>query len=111
MPLTGRSGSFAVADSLNHYLLAFESCEIIADVKSFEGRESLSQPYRFIIRFTSSVQDIPPEKVMMQPAVFMMRACSTACSLFRPAEDCWHTLRKIYGVITRLSHITRGAIG
>ena len=105
MPLTGRSGSFAVADSLNHYLLAFESCEIVADVKSFEGQESLSQPYRFIIRFTSSVQDIPPEKVMMQPAVFMMRACSTACSLFRPAKDRWHTLRKIYGVITRLSHI------
>lgn len=109
MTLTGSSGSSAYINSLNRYLLAFENSEVAADVESFEGRESLNQPYRFTIRFTSPVQDIPPEKIMMQPAVFMMRSPSREWSRFRPDEDPWHSLRKIHGVITRLSRISTSA--
>lgn len=51
------------ADTLNRYLLNFHQSTAYADVESFTGEEALSQPYRYLIRFTSSDREINPDDV------------------------------------------------
>ncbi|MGK3126281.1 type VI secretion system Vgr family protein [Candidatus Pantoea formicae] len=109
MNQTGSLGISHCENSFNRYLLFFYNKEIVADVASFEGRELLSHPYRFSIRFTSPVQDISPDKLMLQPATFVMRSSSLEWSQYRPGEDAWQPLRKIHGIITRLSRISTSA--
>lgn len=56
------SGESEVAqrwDTLNRYLLYFpRSKNVISDVHSFTGKEILSEPYRYTIRFTGDATNL-----------------------------------------------------
>lgn len=93
-------------NTLNRYLLDFQQPGIYADVASFTGEETLSQPYRYVIRFTSADKDIVPDVVMMKPAVLTMRRPTAGWSRHQPEKSKWETLREVFGVITSLSRLS-----
>ncbi|WP_072017683.1 type VI secretion system Vgr family protein [Erwinia typographi] len=94
------------ANTLNRYLLNFQQPAIDADVDSFTGEETLSHPWRYVIRFTSADRDIAPDVVMMKPAVLMMRSPAPGWSRYQPDKSQWETLREVHGVITSLSRLS-----
>ena len=79
---------------------------IYADVESFSAEETLSQPYRYIVRFTCADKDIAPEVVMMKAAVFTMRRPTPGWSRYLPEESQWQILRQVHGVITAFSRLS-----
>ncbi len=63
--MSGESEVAQRRDTLNRYLLYFpRSKNVISDVHSFTGKEILSEPYRYTIRFTSPDQNIAINAVL-----------------------------------------------
>lgn len=69
----GRAAAFSPKDSLNRYLLEVTGADVVADVASFHSEESLSQPYRFTVRFTSTASEDAARGLLQKDAVFIMR--------------------------------------
>lgn len=106
--MAGLSETAQQQDTINRYLLYFHCNEsVIPDVNSFTANEALSQPYRYIIRFTTSEQNISIDTVLNQKAEFILRAPNPIAKWH--GESNWLLVRQINGVITRLSRISSSA--
>lgn len=60
--------------SHNHNLLKVRDCPSLLDVLCFDGHESLSQPFSYIIEFTSTDKSITPQQMLMQDASLTLQA-------------------------------------
>ncbi|WP_226569650.1 type VI secretion system Vgr family protein [Mangrovibacter yixingensis] len=94
------------ADTLNRYLLLFKRTTIETDIESFTGQEALSEPWCYTLRFTSPEQDISPENIMLQPAIFVMRSPNPDYSRYRKNLPKWQCLREVHGIITAFSRLS-----
>lgn len=84
----------------SHHALKIRGLSSGVDVLSFEGKEQLSTPFRYVIQFTSSDKFIVPESVLMQDGAF---------SLTAPPVQGIPTqipLRTLYGVITGFKQLS-----
>ncbi|MDF3798579.1 phage late control D family protein, partial [Enterobacter hormaechei] len=86
------------------YLLYFpRSKNVISDVHSFTGKEILSEPYRYTIRFTSPDLNIAINAVLNQRAEFILRAPNLEASWH--GQTSWLPVRQINGTITQFSRL------
>ncbi|HDS6853857.1 TPA: type VI secretion system tip protein VgrG [Enterobacter cancerogenus] len=103
--MTGLSETVQLHDTLNRYLLYFpRSKNVICDVHSFTGKEALSKPYHYTIRFTSPDQNISIDAVLNQIAEFILRAPNPKAAW--QGETPWLPVRQINGTITQFSRLT-----
>lgn len=58
----------------SHHLLTVHGCSSLLDVLSFEGHEALSEPFRYVIEFTSSDKAITAQQMLMQDASLTLQA-------------------------------------
>ena len=63
----------ALFDGQTRYLLDINDSTVRPDVLRFRGRETLSEPFKWDIEFTTRQANIPPEQVLMKYASFRMR--------------------------------------
>lgn len=102
--MTWQSETVQQQDTLNRYLLYFPRSNGVApDVHSFTGTEGLSEPYRYIIRFTSPDQNIAIDTVLNQMAEFILRAPNPKATW--QGQTPWLPVRQINGTITRFSRL------
>ncbi|MDU3896541.1 MAG: phage late control D family protein [Enterobacter sp.] len=102
--MSGESEVAQRRDTLNRYLLYFpRSKNVISDVHSFTGKEILSEPYRYTIRFTSPDQNIAINAVLNQRAEFILRAPNLEASWH--GQTSWLPVRQINGTITQFSRL------
>uniref|UniRef100_UPI0012B83178 type VI secretion system Vgr family protein n=2 Tax=Klebsiella michiganensis TaxID=1134687 RepID=UPI0012B83178 len=74
----------------------------LLDVLSFEGEEALSEPFRYVIEFTSADKTITPQQMLMQDATFTLQA---------PADQGFginiqQPVRTIQGVVTAFERLS-----
>lgn len=86
--LTGK-GLGVSGSGHNRYHLTITGCNTNIDVQSFEGVETLSEPFSYQINFTSIDPTITPQDVLNCPAKFFFQAPSDL-----------EPQRRVYGVIT-----------
>ncbi|ECI6680387.1 type VI secretion system tip protein VgrG [Salmonella enterica subsp. enterica] len=84
----------------SHHKLKIRGLDSATDVLSFEGREQLSEPFRYDIQFTSSDKSIAPESVLMQDGSFSLTAPPVQGM---PVQT---PLRTLYGVITGFKQLS-----
>ncbi|EBB7908388.1 type VI secretion system tip protein VgrG [Salmonella enterica] len=84
----------------SHHKLKIRGLGSATDVLSFEGREQLSEPFRYDIQFTSSDKSIAPESVLMQDGSFSLTAPPVQGM---PVQT---PLRTLYGVITGFKQLS-----
>ncbi|WAH53096.1 type VI secretion system tip protein VgrG [Pseudescherichia vulneris] len=60
--------------SHSHHLLKVRGCQALLDVLCFEGREALSEPFRYTIEFTSTDKALTPQQMLMQDASLTLQA-------------------------------------
>ncbi|MCC4520479.1 DUF2345 domain-containing protein [Enterobacter hormaechei] len=102
--MSGESEVAQRQDTLNRYLLYFpRSKNVISDVHSFTGKEILSEPYRYTIRFTSPDLNIAINAVLNQRAEFILRAPNLEASWH--GQTSWLPVRQINGTITQFSRL------
>ncbi|WP_269077685.1 contractile injection system protein, VgrG/Pvc8 family [Siccibacter colletis] len=102
--MAGQPDRVQQQDTLNRYLLNFpHSKKVSADVHSFTGKEELSKPYRYTIRFTSPNQNIAVRDVLNQMAEFILRAPNPKAGWHN--QQPWLSVRQINGVITSFSRL------
>lgn len=102
--MAGQPDRVQQQDTLNRYLLNFpHGKKFSADVHSFTGKEELSKPYRYIIRFTSPNQNIAVRDVLNQMAEFILRAPNPKAGWHN--QQRWLPVRQINGVITSFSRL------
>ncbi|AYN27051.1 type VI secretion system tip protein VgrG [Buttiauxella sp. 3AFRM03] len=68
------SSSLPIRFSHHHHLLAVKGCEPALDVLAFEGRETLSQPFRYRVEFTSADHAISKEMMLMKAGALTLQA-------------------------------------
>ena len=88
--------------SHSHHLLTVRGCSALLDVLSFEGEEALSEPFRYVIEFTSADKTITPQQMLMQDATFTLQA---------PVDQGFginiqQTVRTIQGVVTAFERLS-----
>ncbi|MEB8289015.1 type VI secretion system tip protein VgrG [Klebsiella michiganensis] len=88
--------------SHSHHLLTVRGCSALLDVLSFEGAEALSEPFRYVIEFTSADKTITPQQMLMQDATFTLQA---------PADQGFginiqQPVRTIQGVVTAFERLS-----
>ncbi|WP_029684804.1 type VI secretion system Vgr family protein [Tatumella saanichensis] len=64
----------AISFSHSHHLLSVKECGVTPDVLSFEGQESLSEPFRYRIEFTCSDHHLDKQKVLLKSASLTLQA-------------------------------------
>ncbi|MCW4911353.1 DUF2345 domain-containing protein [Enterobacter hormaechei subsp. xiangfangensis] len=102
--MSGESEVAQRQDTLNRYLLYFpRSKNVISDVHSFTGKEILSEPYRYTIRFTSPYLNIAINAVLNQRAEFILCAPNLEASWH--GQTSWLPVRQINGTITQFSRL------
>ncbi|OAT17626.1 VgrG family protein [Buttiauxella noackiae ATCC 51607] len=79
-------------ETLVGYSLGIWNGDFSADVLRFRGREALSEPFRWVIEFTSPQANIRPEQALMKFASFRMRDG-----------------KNVHGIITRLEWLSTNA--
>ncbi|MBU3502156.1 type VI secretion system Vgr family protein [Escherichia coli] len=84
----------------SHHKLKIRGLQSPVDVRTFEGREQLSTPFRYDIEFTSTDKAIAPESVLMQDGAFSLTAPPVQGM---PVQA---PLRTLYGVITGFKHLS-----
>ncbi|EAN4681798.1 type VI secretion system tip protein VgrG [Salmonella enterica] len=84
----------------SHHKLKIRGLGSATDVLSFEGREQLSEPFRYDIQFTSRDKSIAPESVLMQDGSFSLTAPPVQGM---PVQT---PLRTLYGVITGFKQLS-----
>ncbi|MFG0617863.1 type VI secretion system tip protein VgrG, partial [Klebsiella sp. WSY_19] len=92
----------ALLFSHSHHLLTVRGCSAFLDVLSFEGEEALSEPFRYVIEFTSADKTITPQQMLMQDATFTLQA---------PADQGFginiqQPVRTIQGVVTAFERLS-----
>lgn len=60
--------------SHSHHLLTVRGCASLPDVLGFEGHEALSEPFKYVIEFTSADKAITPQQMLRQEATFTLQA-------------------------------------
>lgn len=94
-------------DTINRYLLRFNrDPSIDADVLSFAGEEKLSHPYRYTVRFTCSVKNLPLNNILNCPATFLIRAPNPETW---DKKNPWLPQRQVNGIVTSLRRISESA--
>ncbi|KEY59312.1 type VI secretion system Vgr family protein [Serratia sp. DD3] len=89
--------------TLNRYHLLVKGNNASLDVESFEGREGLSELYRYTIVLTSPEQDIDPATMLMKDASFIMQTLpQTAYRITTQPQ----VQRTVHGVITHFDRIS-----
>ncbi|STV90907.1 VgrG protein [Klebsiella michiganensis] len=88
--------------SHSHHLLTVRGCSALLDALSFEGEEALSEPFRYVIEFTSADKTITPQQMLMQDATFTLQA---------PADQGFginiqQPVRTIQGVVTAFERLS-----
>lgn len=96
-------------DHSHHVLKVWDNTAPL-DVLAFTAEEHLSQPYRYIIEFTSSAKDIQPAQMLMQDATFTLNATpnelaslGAALSMTPPVMQ---ALRTVHGVIQSFKRLS-----
>ncbi|MCK7226952.1 type VI secretion system tip protein VgrG [Enterobacter asburiae] len=79
----------ALFDGQTRYFLDINDSSVKPDVLRFYGREALSEPFRWDIKFTTLQANIPPEEVLMKYATFRMRSG-----------------KSVHGMVTRLEWLS-----
>jgi len=92
--LTGK-GIGVSGSGHNRYHLTITGCDKGMDVQSFQGTETLSEPFIYQINFTSVDPNITPQDVLNYPAKFF----------FQDPSDL-EPQRRVYGVITGFSKLS-----
>nr|WP_313670921.1 type VI secretion system tip protein VgrG [Enterobacter mori] len=82
----------ALFDGQTRYTLEINDSPVTPDVLRFQGREALSEPFRWEIDFTTPQANITPEQVLMKYATLRMRSG-----------------KAVHGIITRLEWISTTA--
>lgn len=82
----------ALFDGQTRYTLEINDSPVTPDVLRFQGREALSEPFRWEIDFTTPQVNISPEQVLMKLATLRMRSG-----------------KAVHGIITRLEWISTTA--
>ncbi|CAM3776560.1 type VI secretion system Vgr family protein [Rahnella victoriana] len=100
---------FNPVNSQNRYLLHLFNSDVVADVESFTGHEALSEPYFYVIRFTSHQKDIPATSLLKQYASFEMRVPNPAWSLYLPGSEYWKKNWQVEGVISVFERLSTSA--
>ncbi|MTH46484.1 type VI secretion system Vgr family protein [Intestinirhabdus alba] len=88
--------------SHSHHLLTVRGCASLLDVLSFEGYEALSEPFRYVIEFTSADRAITASRMLMQKATFTLQAPvdqGFGVKIQRP-------VRTIQGVVTAFERLS-----
>ena len=96
--MSGESEVAQRRDTLNRYLLYFPRSKNV-----ITGKEILSEPYRYTIRFTSPDQNIAINAVLNQRAEFILRAPNLEASWH--GQTSWLPVRQINGTITQFSRL------
>ena len=86
--------------TLDRYQLDIPSCTSPLDVEDFCGTETLSQPYRYDISFTSTDRNVDASQLLSKPATLTMGG-GVLQSL---AEQ-----KRVHGVVTHFEHISVSA--
>lgn len=93
--------------------LSVADLEATLDVLTFEGEESLSQPFKYTVEFTCVEQDIAAEQILGQYATFSLHAAPykaplkyTYSSEEAAKEKLKLTQRTLYGVITGFKRLS-----
>jgi len=92
--LTGQS--LLSGSGHNRYHFTITGCASDIDIQSFEGKESLSEPFSYEINFTSVDPFITPQDVLNCSAKFF----------FQSPTDL-EPQRRVYGVITGFSVLSQ----
>lgn len=96
-------------DHSHHVLKVWDNTAPL-DVLAFTAEEHLSQPYRYIIEFTSSAKDIQPAQMLMQDATFTLNATPNALASLGAAlsmtPPVMQALRTVHGVIQRFKRLS-----
>ncbi|MEG4649836.1 type VI secretion system tip protein VgrG, partial [Enterobacter cloacae] len=79
-------------DGQTRYTLEINDSPVTPDVLRFQGREALSEPFRWTIDFTTLQNNLAPEDVLMKYATLRMRSG-----------------KAVHGIITRLEWISTTA--
>lgn len=79
-------------DGQTRYTLEITDSRVTPDVLRFEGREALSEPFRWTIDFTTPQNNLAPEEVLMKHATLRMRSG-----------------KAVHGIITRLEWLSTTA--
>jgi type VI secretion system secreted protein VgrG len=90
------STNLLVRFSHSHHLLAVKNCDATLDVLAFEGKESLSCPFRYRVEFTCNDHHLSREMMLMKPASLTLQA---------PLDQGFgikiqHPVRVIQGIVT-----------
>ncbi|HEY0208547.1 type VI secretion system tip protein VgrG [Acerihabitans sp.] len=86
----------------SHHILTVRANASSIDVLSFEGKEGLSTPFRYLIQFTSGEKNIDPAAMLMQDASLILRA-PVAQALGVGVQQ---PQRVIQGVVTGLQRLS-----
>lgn len=96
-------------DHSHHVLKVWDNTAPL-DVLAFTAEEHLSQPYRYIIEFTSSAKDIQPAQMLMQDATFTLNATPNALASLGAAlsmtPPVMQALRTVHGVIQSFKRLS-----
>lgn len=88
--------------SHSHHLLKVRGCPSALDVFCFEGHEALSEPFKYVIEFTSVDKAITPQQMLMQDASLTLQAPvlpGRGLSLQQP-------VRTLQGVVTGFERLS-----
>jgi type VI secretion system secreted protein VgrG len=97
----------------SRHKLSVADLDATLDVLTFEGEESLSQPFKYTVEFTCVEQDIAAEQILGQYATFSLHAAPykaplkyTYSSEEAKKEKLKLTQRTLYGVITGFKRLS-----
>ncbi len=84
----------------SRHTLSVRNLDAPLDVLAFEGREALSQPFRYRVEFTSTERDLPAERLLGQDASFSLFPPPTPLPFAGLSVPPARPLRTLHGVIT-----------
>lgn len=76
------------------------------DVLAFDGRESLSETFRYAIEVTSPALDIPAENVLGKDATFSLREAPPSIKIRGYTPPVVPPLRTLHGIVTEFRRIS-----
>jgi len=87
--------------SLNRYYLDLPGSTFSTDVEEIEGKEEMSELYRYTVRFTSDAGDIQPQQMLRKKVWLNMQATSDELKSVLPEK----IVKVIHGVITHFRRL------
>lgn len=95
----------SVVYSHNHHQLNISDCNALLDVFSFEGNETLSEPFSWVITFTSSDNKLRREDILLKSGSLTLKTATVQAACLPASEP----LRVVQGVITSFDTLSVSA--